>query len=153
MTRLDVGDILPDDITLPDADGNLVRLADHRGNQNLVLYFYPKDDTPGCTTQACTFRDLYADFLDQGAQVYGVSHDGGRAHAAFAQKYNLPFPLLSDRGGALRRRLGVPKSLGFIPGRVTYVIDKEGVVRHVFNSQSQAAQHVHEALQVLESLP
>lgn len=152
MARLELGDELPADIQLPDADGNPVRIADQRGKRNVVLYFYPKDDTPGCTAQACTFRDMYADFQDAGAQVYGVSHDSGKAHTAFAQKYDLPFPLLSDKGGKLRKRLGVPKTLGIIPGRVTYVIDKQGIVRHVFNSQSQATQHVHEALGILETL-
>lgn len=148
---LQVGDTLPSGITLPDADGNAVTLDDFRGKP-LVLYFYPKDDTPGCTAQACTFRDLYEEFLDEGAAVVGVSHDSGKAHTAFAQKHNLPFPLLSDKGGKLRKQLGVPKNMLFIPGRVTYVMDGEGKVVHTFNSLGAAQQHVHEALQAIRAL-
>ena len=146
-----VGDPAPD-FALPDRSGHTVRLGDYRGKQAVVLYFYPKDDTPGCTKEACSFRDQYQDFQDAGAEVIGVSSDSSESHEKFATKYRLPFVLLSDRGGATRKLYGVPSTLGVLPGRVTYVIDREGTVRHVFNSQLQATQHVAEALQALRAI-
>jgi thioredoxin-dependent peroxiredoxin len=146
-----VGDPAPD-FTLPDQHGRTVRLSDFRGQRAVVLYFYPKDDTPGCTKEACAFRDQYQDFSDAGAEVIGVSSDSADSHAKFVTKYELPFTLVADRGGVVRKAYGVPATLGLLPGRVTYVIDRAGVVRHVFNSQLQATQHVSEALGTLRSL-
>jgi peroxiredoxin Q/BCP len=143
-----VGDRAPD-FSLPDASGRAVSLGDFRGKRPVVLYFYPKDDTPGCTKEACTFRDQYEDFTSVGAEVIGVSSDSPESHQKFASKYSLPFTLLSDRGGKVRKLYGVPATLGLIPGRVTFVIDAGGVVRHVFNSQAQAAKHVEESLATL----
>ena len=143
-----VGERAPD-FTLPDADGKDVRLADFAGRP-VVLYFYPKDDTPGCTKEACTFRDQYQDFQDAGAAVLGVSSDSSESHRKFAARHRLPFPLLADRGGKVRKRYGVPATLGLMPGRVTFVIDAGGVVRHAFNSQLDATRHVEEALGVLQ---
>ena len=145
-----VGDRAPD-FALPDRTGKTVHLSDFRGKP-IVLYFYPKDDTPGCTKESCTFRDQYQDFQDAGAEVIGVSSDSAESHEKFAAKYRLPFILLSDRGGATRKQYGVPSTLGVLPGRVTYVIDREGTVRHVFNSQLQATQHVAEALKALRAI-
>ena len=145
-----VGDRAPD-FALPDRTGKTVHLSDFRGKP-IVLYFYPKDDTPGCTKESCTFRDQYQDFQDAGAEVIGVSSDSAESHEKFATKYRLPFVLLSDRGGATRKLYGVPSTLGVLPGRVTYVIDREGTVRHVFNSQLQATQHVAEALKALRAI-
>ena len=142
------GDRAPD-FSLPDAAGKLVGLADFRGRKPVVLYFYPKDDTPGCTKEACSFRDQYEDFTAAGAEVVGVSSDSGESHRKFSEKYKLPFTLLSDRDGQVRKRYGVPATLGLLPGRVTFVIDKDGVVRHVFNSQLQATRHVQESLAAL----
>lgn len=150
-TGLGAGQRAPD-FTLQDQHGKSVSLAAFRGQKNVVVYFYPKDDTPGCTKESCSFRDQYAAFVDAGAEVLGVSSDSEQSHQAFAEKYNLPFPLLSDRSGAVRRAYGVPATLGLIPGRVTYVIDKQGVIRHAFNSQTHATQHVREALAVLAQL-
>jgi peroxiredoxin Q/BCP len=138
------------DFTLPDADEKLVRLSDLLGKP-VVLYFYPKDETPGCTLEACAFRDQYEDFVDAGAVVVGVSSDSSASHRAFAKRHRLPFTLLADRDGAVRKRYGVPSTLGLLPGRVTFVIDSEGVVRHVFNSQLAATRHVSEALDALRS--
>jgi len=138
------------DFTLPDADGKTVRLADFAGRP-VVLYFYPKDDTPGCTKEACTFRDQYQDFQDAGAAVLGVSSDSSESHRKFAERHRLPFTLLADRGGKVRKLYGVPATLGLLPGRVSFVIDGQGVVRHVFNSQLDATRHVKEALDVLRS--
>ena len=146
------GDPAPD-FSLADASGKTVRLADYRGRKAVVLYFYPKDDTPGCTKEACTFRDQYQDFQDAGAEVIGVSSDSTASHAKFTDKYRLPFVLVADPGGTVRKAYGVPATLGLLPGRVTFVIDREGIVRHVFNSQFKAAQHVAEALAALRKRP
>jgi peroxiredoxin Q/BCP len=142
-----VGERAPD-FALPDANGREVRLAGFRGRP-VVLYFYPKDDTPGCTKEACSFRDQYQDFRDAGAEVIGVSSDSSDSHRRFAERHQLPFTLLADQGGKVRKLYGVPATLGLLPGRVTFVIDAEGVVRHAFNSQLAATRHVAEALDVL----
>ncbi|MEZ4407911.1 MAG: peroxiredoxin [Polyangiales bacterium] len=148
---LAVGERAPD-FTLNDQHGEPVTLSSFAGQKCVVLYFYPKDDTPGCTAESCSFRDHYAEFTDAGAEVIGVSSDSEASHKAFAEKHRLPFTLVSDAGGALRKRYGVPSTLGLLPGRVTFVIDKEGVVRHVFNSQMEATRHIGEALAVLKRL-
>ena len=139
------------DFELADAGGRKVRLSEFRGRKAVVLYFYPKDDTPGCTREACSFRDHYEDFVAAGAEVIGVSSDDGASHERFAKKHRLPFTLLSDEDGAVRKRYGVPATLGLLPGRVTFVIDAQGVVRHVFNSQLAASRHVEEALRTLRT--
>lgn len=146
-----VGDKAPD-FQLHDQNGRQVSLADFRGKKAVVLYFYPKDETPGCTKEACSFRDSYEDFVKAGAEVIGVSGDSVAKHQAFAQHHNLPFTLLADAGNALRKAYGVPSTLWILPGRVTYVIDKTGVVRHVFDSQIQATKHIDEALAVVKKL-
>jgi peroxiredoxin Q/BCP len=129
----------------------MVRLSEFRGRKAVVLYFYPKDDTPGCTKESCAFRDSYQDFQDAGAEVIGVSSDSAESHGRFAAKHRLPFTLLADQGAQVRKRYGVPATLGLLPGRVTFVIDRAGIVRHVFNSQFQATQHVSEALEALRA--
>ena len=146
-----VGDPAPD-FTLASATGEPVRLSDLRGHSEVVLFFYPKDDSPVCTTQACAFRDHYEAFRDAGVEVIGVSADSAESHRRFAGKHRLPFRLLSDADGSLRDRFGVPRTLGLIPGRVTYLIDKQGIVRHIFSSQFQPAKHVDEALRVLKEI-
>jgi thioredoxin-dependent peroxiredoxin len=118
----------------------------------VVVYFYPKDDTPGCTKASCAFRDQFTAFSDAGAEVIGISSDSVASHKAFADKFRLPFRLLSDPGGKVRAAFGVPSTFGLLPGRVTYVIDKQGVIRHAFNSQLNPLQHVDEALAVLARL-
>jgi peroxiredoxin Q/BCP len=140
------------DFTLPAQSGEQVRLADRLGERVVVLYFYPKDNTSGCTAEACAFRDSHQDFADVGAEVIGVSSDSPDKHAAFAGQHSLPFTLLSDQGGKVRRLYGVPATLGLIPGRVTYVIDRQGTVRHVFNSMTDIGGHVNEALEVVKQL-
>lgn len=138
------GDTAPD-ITSTSHTGEVISLAALRGRW-VVLYFYPADDTPGCTKEACSFRDNYESFTDAGAVVIGVSAQDAASHTKFAGKHNLPFALLSDGDGSLRRAFGVKKSLGLLPGRVTYVIDPQGVIRKVFSSQLQATKHIDEAL-------
>jgi len=146
-----IGEHLPD-MSLPDQKGETTKLSDLWKKGPMVLYFYPKDETPGCTAEACTFRDQFTDFESAGARVVGVSSDSPESHRKFAEKHRLPFTLLSDQGGKLRKELGVPKTLGLIEGRVTFVIDGKGVVRGVFNSQFRATKHVAEALEVLRKL-
>src|SRR5947209_11199809 len=138
--QIGVGDRAPE-FALPSHTGELVRLSDLIGRKNVVLYFYPKDDTPGCTAQARSFRDSYEAFVEAGAEVVGISSDSVECHKQFASKYELPFVLLSDEHGEVRRLYGVPKTLGLLPGRVTYVIDRRGIVRHVFSSQLDAIGH------------
>jgi peroxiredoxin Q/BCP len=140
------------DFTLNDQDGKAVRLADFHGKQNVVVYFYPRDDTPGCTKESCAFRDQFTAFTDVGSAVIGISSDSEASHKAFAEKHKLPFTLLSDVGGKVRSAFGVPATFGLLPGRVTYVIDKQGVIRHAFNSQLNPTKHVDEAIEVLKSL-
>jgi peroxiredoxin Q/BCP len=147
-----VGDVAPD-FMLPSQTGDLVSLSDFRGKKAVVLYFYPKDDTPGCTKEACAFRDRYEVFKEAGAEVIGVSGDSSQSHQQFASKYNLPFILLSDNGNELRKRYGVPSTLWVLPGRVTYVIDPEGIIRHIFDSMLEFDRHVEEALNTLQTVP
>jgi thioredoxin-dependent peroxiredoxin len=151
VPEVKVGDKAPD-FTLPSNTGENVTLSSYFGKKNVVLYFYPKDESRGCTKEACTFRDSYEVFKDLGAEVLGVSSQSVESHEAFANKYMLPFPLLSDKDGKVRELYGVPSTLGLIPGRVTYIIDKQGIVRHVFSSQFQAEKHIEEALNVLKRL-
>jgi thioredoxin-dependent peroxiredoxin len=147
-----VGDVAPD-FTLPSHSGEEVSLGEFVGRKRaIVLFFYPKDDTPACTKEACAFRDGYEQFGKLGVEVIGVSSDSVRSHQRFVEKHELPFTLLSDEGSEVRRLYGVPNMFGLFPGRVTYVIDEEGVVRHVFSSQLQAARHVEEALEALGSI-
>jgi thioredoxin-dependent peroxiredoxin len=148
---IQVGDKAPD-FTLPSQSGEPVRLQDRLGKGVVVLYFYPKDDTRGCTAEACAFRDSHEVFTDAGAEVIGISSDSVGKHAAFAGQHKLPFTLLSDRGGQVRKSYGVPSVLGLLPGRVTYVIDRQGTVRHVFNSMTNIGQHVNDALEVVRQL-
>ena len=148
---IQVGDKAPD-FALPSQSGEQVRLQDRLGDRVVVLYFYPKDNTSGCTAEACAFRDSYEAFAEAGAEVIGVSSDSAGKHAAFASRHNLPFTLLADQGGKVRKLYGVPAVLGLLPGRVTYVIDRTGMVRHVFSSMTNIDKHVNDALEVVRKL-
>lgn len=131
--------------------GEKFELSNYIGKP-LVIYFYPKDNTPGCTTQACSFRDQYQDFKDLGAEVIGISGDTEESHDKFAQKHNLPFILLSDGKRKIRNAFGVPTHFfGLLPGRVTYIIDKEGKVVSVFNS-IKANVHIEHALETIKEM-
>ena len=138
-------------IALQDQNG-VERRSDQLAGKALVLFFYPKDDTPGCTMEACAFRDSYADLQALGAEVWGVSGDNASSHKRFADRHNLPYPLLVDQNNQLRKAFGVPGVLGLLPGRVTYVIDASGVVRHVFNNLLDGPAHRREALDCLKRL-
>lgn len=146
-----VGDRAPD-FTLPDQWGNLVSLKDYLGSNNVVLYFYPKDKTPGCSKEAAAFRDNHNIFKDLGAEIIGISSDSVESHSEFSVSHNLTFKLLSDNGGAVRKMYGVSLTLGLIPGRVTYVIDREGTVRFIISSQLRPRKHVEESLRIANHL-
>jgi peroxiredoxin Q/BCP len=149
---LEPGDIAPDFESV-DQNGQKVHLQDFRKqHQAVVLYFYPKDNTPGCTREACQFRDAYDVFREAGAVVIGVSGDSTASHQRFSTRYQLPFHLVSDADQSLRRRYRVPSTANLLPGRVTFVIDREGIIRHVFNSQFNPEAHIQEALQVVRQL-
>jgi thioredoxin-dependent peroxiredoxin len=148
--RIEKGSKIPT-FTLPDQNGKTINIEDYIGKKNLVIYFYPKNDTPGCTAEACSFRDQFEDLRDAGAEIIGISSDSIQSHKRFAEKHRLPFILLSDAGKKVRRAFGVPGDfLGLLPGRVTYIVDKKGIVLHVFNSQFNAQKHVEEALNILK---
>lgn len=148
-TTLKIGDKAPDfDIQIDGKpSGKLSQLWE---KNNLVVYFYPKDDTPGCTAQACEFRDAYEDFKDLGAEIVGISSDSGASHEKFKSKHRLPFILLSDEDGSMRKAFGVPSTFFILPGRVTYIIDKQGIVRHIFSSQFQSTKHIEVAKNILK---
>ena len=149
--KVQVGDRAPL-FSLPTQSGTAVNLEDFLGKGAVVLYFYPKDNVPGCTAEACGFRDHYEIFKEAGAEVIGVSSDSEETHQHFASKHQLPFLLLSDKHGTVRELYGVPTTLGILPGRVTYVIDKQGVVRHIFDDMFNAQKHITQALQMVQAI-
>jgi peroxiredoxin Q/BCP len=152
MNGIQVGDKIPE-FTLPDQNGTLFDIKSIQGNKKLVIYFYPKDDSPGCTKEACSFRDQFEVFSEADAVIIGISGQSVESHKKFALKYRLSFTLLSDQGNKIRKLFGVPaNALGLLPGRVTYVADREGKVVYIFNSQSQAERHVDEALKILKGV-
>tara|TARA_R110000850_G_scaffold241496_1_gene366085 strand:+ start:5121 stop:5576 length:456 start_codon:yes stop_codon:yes gene_type:complete len=142
------GDTIPD-FSLPDQHGNDFNITSVKGEKHIVIYFYPKNFTPGCTKEACSFRDSYEDFESLGAVVIGISSDSKKSHMRFAKKYNLPFILLSDEKGSVKRKFGVKNNLlGLLPGRETYVVNKKGKVLYVFNSMN-AERHIQKSLDIL----
>ena len=152
MEKLVLGSTVPK-FELKDQNGKLFNLETVLGKKNLVIYFYPKDDSPGCTKEACSFRDQFEVFADADALIIGISAQSVESHLEFAKKHLLNFTLLSDMGNKVRKLFGVPSNFfGLIPGRVTYVINKEGKVAYLFNSQTQAEKHVDEALRILQEL-
>ena len=151
MPSIQPGETAPD-FTAETADGQHVSLADSRGRQSVVLYFYPRDNTSVCTAQACAFRDAYENFTQAGAVVIGVSADSNSSHRGFAETKKLPFILLSDADGRLQKLYGVTKTLGLIPRRVTFVIDPQGIVRHTFSALLSGDRHVVEALKIVREI-
>ncbi|WP_421868935.1 peroxiredoxin [Marinoscillum sp.] len=147
---LQKGDLIPD-VSLKDQEGNLIDLPSLVGEKALVVYFYPKDDTPGCTAEACGFRDRYEEFADMGADIVGISSDTVGSHKKFADKYGLNFTLLSDCNGQAEKEFGVPRNLlGLLPGRVTYVFDRAGKLVYSFSSAMKATRHIEEAMEALK---
>ena len=152
MNEIKIGSRIPL-FTLPDQNGNLFDISSVLGKKNLVIYFYPKDDSPGCTKEACSFRDQFDVFKEADAVIIGISGQSIESHKEFAEKHRLSFTLLSDEGDKIRNQFGVATNfLGLIPGRVTYIADKTGKVIYMFNSQTQATRHVDEALRILKEL-
>jgi peroxiredoxin Q/BCP len=152
MNNTEVGSFVPQ-FTLADQNGNSFSVSSVIGKKNLVIYFYPKDDSPGCTAEACAFRDEFEIFNEADAMIIGISGQSVASHKKFAEKYRLSFTLLSDDGDKVRKLFGVPVNfLGLLAGRVTYIVDKSGKVIFVFDSQTQATKHVDEALRILKGL-
>jgi peroxiredoxin Q/BCP len=152
MKKIELGSKVPI-FELKDQNGELFSLETVLGKKNLVIYFYPKDDSPGCTKEACSFRDQFEVFSDADAIIIGISAQSEESHLEFAQKHRLNYTLLSDTGNKVRKLFGVPASFfGLIPGRVTYVVNKEGKIAYMFNSQIQAERHVDAALRILQEL-
>jgi peroxiredoxin Q/BCP len=149
--RLSVGDRIPQ-FELSSQHGDVVRSDDLLGKGPLVIYFYPRDHTPGCTTEACAFRDSYEDLKEAGAEVVGISADSQDMHQGFAAKHNLPFILLADENNLVRGQFGVRKHAGLIPGRETFILDKNGVIVHHFRSLLNAIGHVQGAVRVVKDL-
>ena len=148
---LQTGDKIPE-FSAKDNNGNDFESSSIVGKKPVVFYFYPKDNTPGCTAQACSFRDQYEDFKDLGAEVVGISSDSLASHEKFVQQYQLPFILLSDNDKKIRKLFGVkPDLLGLIPGRVTYVVDKNGIIQFVFDSMN-ATNHIPKALETIKKM-
>ena len=147
-----IGDKIPN-FTAKDLNGNDFDIQNYMGKKPLVIYFYPKDNTAGCTIQACSFRDQYQDFTDLGAEVIGISSDSVASHQKFSEQYKLPFILLSDSDQKIRNLFGVPKGLlGLVPGRVTYVIDKEGIVKMIFDNGLMVKKHISKALDAIKKI-
>lgn len=146
-----VGDRAPD-FTLKSQDGSQVRLYDLLPQKPVVLFFYPKDNTPGCTKEACAFRDRYSVFQEMGAEVLGISGDSISSHQQFANAHQLPFQLLSDEGNKVRSLFGVPSTLWILPGRVTYLIDRTGKIRYMFDSQLDFEGHIEGTLKALQEI-
>lgn len=150
--KLKIGDKIPRFIA-KDTNGNDFDSEDIVGLKPLVIYFYPKDNTPGCTAQACSFRDKYEDFKDLGAEVIGISSDSIASHQKFTKQYQLPFILLADENQKIRKLFGVPSGLfGILPGRVTYVADKTGTIIMIFDSGTMATRHISKALEAIKKL-
>jgi thioredoxin-dependent peroxiredoxin len=152
MNEIKIGSTIPG-FTLPDQNGNLFDIDSVLGKKKMVIYFYPKDDSQGCTKEACSFRDQFEVFTEADAVIIGISGQSVKSHKEFAEKNRLNFTLLSDEGNKVRKLFGVPTNLfGLLPGRVTYITDKSGKVVYIFNSQAQATKHVDEALRILKEL-
>ena len=147
---LGLGDNCPI-FSLKNQKRELVDMKNVIGEKYVLIYFYPKDETYGCTQQACSFRDAYEEFLEYNCQVFGISSDGTNSHANFSNKHNLNFDILSDENNSVRDMFGVPTNLfGLVKGRVTYLIDKNGKIVWMFNSQVQAKKHIDNALEFLK---
>lgn len=146
------GDLAPE-FELKDQDGKTVKLSDYKGKQSVVLFFYPKDFSPGCTAEACAFRDNYDTFKQKGAEVIGISADDPESHTGFIKKHGLQFELLVDPKGATAEKYGIKRLLlGLLPGRVTFVIDKQGIIRKIFSSNTDMQAHVKESLEILGNM-
>jgi|DewCreStandDraft_1066081.scaffolds.fasta_scaffold00308_25 peroxiredoxin Q/BCP len=149
---LKVGDTAPD-FEAPSVGGKYLRLRDYRGRRHVVLYFFPRDFTPGCTKEACSFRDHRAEVARLDGEIIGVSLDPVERHEEFAKKYRLTFPLVSDADGHIAKKYGVARLGGWLPTkRVTFVIDKDGTIQEVIHSEFGIDVHIDRALETLRRL-
>ncbi len=148
--KVKVGDEAPD-FGGPTSDGSKLGLKDFVGKKNVVLYFYPKDDTPGCTKEACSFRDNLKSIRDLGAEIVGVSVDSVQSHGRFASKYELPFPLISDQEKRISKAYGVLRDIGLSTNRVTFIIDTKGKVAKIF-PKVDVTKHTEEVVAALKEL-
>ncbi len=151
MVKVKIGDRAPD-FTLPSNRGKSVTLSEFSRKKNVVLFFYPMNESPVCTREALAFKDNYENFKKMDAEVIGVSSQDVASHKSFASHHDLPFILLSDKDGKVRKLYGVASTLGVVPGRVTFVIDKDGCVKHIFSSQFQPVKHAKEAIRALKTI-
>lgn len=152
MDKISAGSTIPS-FSLKDQFGNVFDINSVKGKKNLVIYFYPKDDSPGCTKEACSFRDQFEVFAEADALIIGISAQSVKSHFDFANKYRLNYTLLSDEDNKVRKLFDVPTNLfGLLPGRVTYIVNKAGNVVFIFNSQIQAEKHIDEAIRILKEL-
>jgi peroxiredoxin Q/BCP len=149
--KIEIGSKAPE-FSLPDQHGRRINLSDYLGKTNLVVYFYPRDESYGCTKEACSFRDNYEIFREAGAEVIGISSDDVASHQAFSANHKLPFILLSDKDKTVADKYCVGKSLGLLPGRVTFVIDRQGIIRMMFSSQLNFQKHVDDAIETLKGM-
>ena len=155
--ELKEGDSAPD-FSLPSSNGERISLKDYKGKKRVVLYFYPKDDTPGCTQEACDFRDTTSEFSAQDAVIVGVGLDDENSHRKFIQKYNLPFTLLSDVDQQMSKTYGVYKQKNMYGKtywgieRTTFVIDKTGRIARIY-PKVKVDHHIHEVLDFLKTSP
>jgi len=146
------GDLIPS-FRLQNQNGEWVEMEDYIGKKGVVLFFYPKDHTPGCTREARAFNAQYDEFRKLGVELFGISGDDPKTHKSFCERNSLSFPLLSDKGNKIRKAWKVPASfLGFLPGRVSYVIDREGRIRKIINSQFDMLRHIEESLAAVKIL-
>ncbi|MEQ9422873.1 MAG: peroxiredoxin [Cyclobacteriaceae bacterium] len=152
MSTIKVGDILPS-FSLPDENNQLIDVKNELVDHHLVIFFYPKDNTIGCTVEASEFRDNYHKFKERKTKIYGISSDSPESHAAFKKKCGIPYSLLSDKDQKVRGLFGIkPSLLGMLPGRVTYVIRKTGEISHIFDSQWRPEKHIGEAMTALSTI-
>ena len=149
---IQIGDKIPS-FTLLNQNNQEVDINSFVGTKNIVIYFYPNDNTPGCTKEACSFRDAMQNLNNLDCEIIGISADSVTSHKAFATQYNLKYNLLSDTNNQVRKLFGVPRNLfGIIPGRVSYIFDKEGIVLHIVNSQMNPEKHIQETLETLQAI-
>ena len=150
LAKLEIGDKAPD-FTLPSSTGENISLSQFFGKKQVVIFFYPMDESPVCSREAEAFKNKYETFKELGAEVLGISPQSVESHMSFSKHHNLPYFLLSDSDNGVRRLYGVSPTLGIVPKRVTFVIDKEGIIKHIFSFQFQPAKHAEQALLALRN--
>ena len=149
---ISIGDTCPS-FSLQNQNGQTINIQEYIGSKNLIIYFYPKDNTPGCTKEACSFRDAMQDLNNLDCEVFGISADSVASHKKFANQFRLTFNLLSDIGNEVRKSFKVPANLfGLIPGRVTYIVNKEGEIVHIINNQMNPDKHIEETIKTITSI-